>query len=127
MHAAAKIQVKPGMTAVVVGAGVIGLLVVEVLKYRGCATVIAADKDDARLAIAAAVGADVAVNVDRTDLRATVLAATGGLGADCALEAVGLGKTIAGAIGTLKRGGHLVLIGNISPSVELPLQEIVTN
>jgi L-iditol 2-dehydrogenase len=127
VHAVGRIKVKPDSTAIVVGVGTIGLLLVEVLKYRGCAEVVAVDRDAARLKLAAEVGADVTVNIDEQEPRKVVLALTDDRGADYGFEAVGIGKAITAAILTLKRGGELVLIGNISPMAEFPLQEIVTN
>ena len=51
---------------------------------------------------------------------------TGGRGADVAFEVVGHGDTVANAIRSLRKGGTVVLIGNLSPTVELPLQSVVT-
>jgi L-iditol 2-dehydrogenase len=51
---------------------------------------------------------------------------TGGKGADASFEVVGHGETVSAAIGSLRKGGTAVLIGNLSPKVELPLQEVVT-
>jgi L-iditol 2-dehydrogenase len=51
---------------------------------------------------------------------------TGGRGADVALEAVGRTETVQAAIRGVRKGGTVVVIGNLSPRVELPLQELVT-
>jgi L-iditol 2-dehydrogenase len=47
-------------------------------------------------------------------------------GADVAVEAVGVAASIQDAIAALRKGGHLTLIGNLAPSVEFPLQSVVT-
>jgi L-iditol 2-dehydrogenase len=51
---------------------------------------------------------------------------TGGRGADVAFEVVGHGDTVATAIRSVRKGGTVVIIGNLSPTVELPLQSVVT-
>lgn len=126
-HAVRKLGIEKGSVAVVVGVGIIGQLAVQVLKHYGCKTVIAVDKDAWRLGVAQSLGADFVVNVDAEDPQSVVRRLTRDRGADYAVEAVGMSPTIATAISTLTTGGRLVLIGNISPSVEIPLQEIVTN
>jgi len=55
-----------------------------------------------------------------------VVAATDGRGADVAFEAVGAANPIATAIESLRKGGALTLIGNVTPKVEVDLQAIVT-
>ena len=55
-----------------------------------------------------------------------VKAATGGRGADVVLEAVGTGPSVQTAIACVRRGGTVTLVGNVQPSVELPLQDVVT-
>ena len=60
------------------------------------------------------------------DVSAEVKRLTGGQGADVAVEVVGASKTIETAIQSLRKGGHLTLVGNLAPRVELPLQAIVT-
>jgi L-iditol 2-dehydrogenase len=51
---------------------------------------------------------------------------TGGRGADVAFEVVGVGDTVAHAVRSVRKGGTVVLVGNLSPNVDLPLQEVVT-
>jgi len=51
---------------------------------------------------------------------------TNGLGVDVALEAVGSTPTVKTAIESVRRGGTVTLIGNIAPSVEIPLQIVVS-
>ena len=55
-----------------------------------------------------------------------ILSQTGGFGADVVLEAVGRNETIATAIDSVRKGGTVTLIGNITPKVELPLQKVVS-
>jgi len=57
---------------------------------------------------------------------AQVLDLTAGEGLDLAVEAVGRNQTVGAAIGSVRKGGTVVLVGNISPEVTLPLQKVVT-
>ncbi|MBN1994457.1 MAG: galactitol-1-phosphate 5-dehydrogenase [Anaerolineae bacterium] len=126
VHAVSRVPVSLDDTAVVVGAGMIGLLVIQVLKIAGCGRVIAVDLDIHRLQLARQLGADEALRPDRDDVIGEVRRLTGGLGADLAFEVVGLASTVKLAVQSLKKGGVLALVGNLLPQVELPLQTVVT-
>ena len=60
------------------------------------------------------------------DVPAAVAGLTGGRGADVAFEVAGVGDTVANAIRSVRKGGTVVLIGNLAPAVDLPLQSVVT-
>jgi L-iditol 2-dehydrogenase len=127
VHAVRRAGVKAGSTAVVVGTGMIGLLVVQALRWAGASCVIAVDVAENRLALARRFGADPALNPRTDQVVAEVMRLTGGLGADVALECVGATATVNLAIGVLKRGGTAVLVGNLSPTTaDFPLQAVVT-
>jgi len=113
-------------TAVVVGCGMIGLFVVQVLRARGCGTVLAVDLDDERLQLAMELGADAAYNPTRDNIRREVEKLSDGRGADVAFEVVGITETVKTAIESVRRGATVCLVGNLSPSAELPLQAVVT-
>ena len=125
-HAVRRTSVALNDTAVVVGAGMIGLLVIESLRIAGCGKIIAVDIDADRLSLARKLGADAAVNTTNCDAVAEVLKLTQGRGADIAFEAVGITSAIQTATASLRKGGSLTLVGNISPKVEVALQSIVT-
>ncbi len=57
---------------------------------------------------------------------AQVLQLTGGVGVDVVIEAVGRNETVKASIESVRKGGTVVLVGNISPEVTLPLQKVVT-
>jgi L-iditol 2-dehydrogenase len=103
----------------------IGLLVVQCLRVAGCGRIIAVDLDERRLKLACKLGADEGLRAD-ADATAAILQRTGGRGADVAMEAVGISPTVQLAVASLRRGGQLTLVGNLSPKVELPLQAVVT-
>lgn len=111
--------------ALVVGAGLIGLLVIQALKARGWSHVTAVDLDPARLELACALGASEAHDA-RTDNLAESLRTRHGDGFGCAFEVVGAAAPVDLAIRTTRKGGTIVLVGNLQPSVPFPLQEVVT-
>ena len=126
LHAVALAGDFAGKTVAVVGTGVIGLLVVQALRVAGAGRVLAVDLDPKRLEIARGFGADATFLADDEEVERRVFAATGGRGADAVIEAVGVSAAIRTAIGCARRGGRIVLIGNITPTVEIPLQVVVT-
>jgi len=125
-HAVKRTPLSINDTAVVVGSGMIGLLIVQTLRAIGCEKIIAVDLDQSRLDMACRLGADAGLKSDSCDVLQEVLKLTGNRGADIAFEAVGITPTIKTAVTTLRKGGSLILVGNLSPTVEMPLQTIVT-
>lgn len=126
VHAVGLTPVKLADTAVVAGSGMIGVLVIQALRLAGCGRIIAVDIDDAKLKLAKELGADEGLNPRKCDAPAAVASLTDGRGADVAVEAVGATEPIKTALASLRKGGALTLVGNITPSVELPLQPVVT-
>ncbi len=126
VHAAERTPVRMGDASLVVGAGTIGLLAVQALKARGCGLIIAADVAPERLALAAKLGADVTIDTGRQDARAEARRLTDGRGVDIAIEAVGIAAAVRTALDCLRKGGSLTLVGNVSPSIDFPLQAVVT-
>ncbi|MEM7313529.1 MAG: galactitol-1-phosphate 5-dehydrogenase [Planctomycetota bacterium] len=126
IHAANITPIQLGDTAVVVGSGMIGLLVVQAARLAGCSTVIAVDLDDAKLKIAKSLGADATLNAKNDDVVAEVMKLTGGKGADVSFEVVGATPTVNAAIECTRRGGAITLVGNLAPTVDFPLQAVVT-
>lgn len=127
VHAAGRLPIRLGDAAVVVGAGVIGLLAIQVLRAAGCGRIVAVDLDQSRLRLALRLGADAAVDAGRsTDAQADIRRHTGPRGAELVVDAVGTAASLATALGALAKGGHAALIGNVQPSVALPLQAVVT-
>lgn len=125
-HAVELCPVSWNDTALVVGSGMIGLFVIQVLRARGCGTIIAVDMDDDKLLLAKQLGADFGLNPKKDDIRKEVEALTGGRGADVAFEVVGISETVNTAIASVRKGATVTLVGNLSPAVELPLQAVVT-
>ncbi len=112
--------------AVVVGAGLIGLLIVQALRARGWSEVIAVDLDDNRLALAETLGATRTFHAKEEGLAARLREICGGDGAGVSFEVVGAGAPVDLAIRCVRKGGTVVLVGNLQASVPFPLQEVVT-
>jgi len=126
IHAVQRVRLAPNATAVVVGAGMIGLFVIQALRWAGATRIIAVDLADNRLALARELGATDTLRSDCCDVPAEVARLTGGLGADVALEVVGVSATLNLALASVRRGGSVVLIGNLAAKTDFPLQSVVT-
>jgi len=126
VHAVSRTPVRLGNTAVVVGAGIIGLLVVQALRLAGCGTIVAVDLIDERLGLARQLGADSGLNAGSCNIADTVAGITNGYGADHVVEAVGQTTALETAISCAGKGGTVTLVGNLNPKIDLPLQSVVT-
>ncbi len=126
VHAARITNIKPGSTAVVVGAGMIGLLAIQAFRVFGCTRIVAVDLEQERLDVARTLGADEVLLAKDPELLAKLQAENDGQGADIAVEVVGAQASIHTAIDSVRRGGTVTLVGNLAPKVEMPLQKIVT-
>lgn len=113
-------------SVVVVGAGMIGLFVIQLLKVAGCGQIIAVDLDEDKLVLAAKLGATHCFVSQVPGLNQEILELTNGRGADQAYEAVGISETVQLAIANVRKGGTVTLLGNLSPQIEFPLQSVVT-
>ena len=113
-------------TAVVVGSGMIGLLVIQALRASGCGRIIASDLEKEKLELASRMGADHTVAAGEGDAAEEVRHLTGGKGADVVFDAVGKAAAVKTAVGCVRKGGSLTLIGNLDAAVDLPLQRVVT-
>ena len=125
-HAATITPIAPGDSIIVVGAGLIGLLLIQILRTSTPGILIALDIDPSRRDAALQFGADAAFDPMAPDSPDRVRALTSGRGADHAFEAVGATAPIRTAIDLTRKGGTVTLIGNVSPTIELPLQSVVT-
>jgi L-iditol 2-dehydrogenase len=126
LHAVAVSKLEGGETALVIGAGMIGLLTLQAARAAGCSRVFVADIDATRLKSASELGADETILASGAELTRGILQLTEGRGVDVVLEAVGRNETIAASIDCVRKGGTVTLIGNITPQVNLPLQKVVS-
>jgi L-iditol 2-dehydrogenase len=126
LHAVGRMTISLNDTAVVVGAGMIGLLVVQALRAAGCGKIIAIDIEAEKLDLARQLGADAVLDSNQTDVLSKIDQLTNKRGADVVIEAVGITATVQTALASVRKGGALTVIGNLSPTVEIPLQRLVS-
>jgi L-iditol 2-dehydrogenase len=113
-------------TVLVIGAGMVGMFVIQLLKIRGCKKVIAIDPEADRLEKAKQCGADFTFSPDDPGMKEQVQSKTEGRGVDVVFEVVGVTATLQMGIDLMRKGGTMTVIGNVTPTVELPLQAIVS-
>ncbi|CAN3127406.1 zinc-dependent alcohol dehydrogenase family protein [Mycobacterium sp. smrl_JER01] len=116
--------VGPGDVVAIVGAGPIGLAAVLTAKLYSPSHIVVIDVADARLDAARKFGADTTVNSATQNARAVIDELTGGLGADVAMEAVGLPETFEESVRLVRPGGHVANIGVHGAPATLHLEQI---
>lgn len=126
LHAIHQSGIQLGDSAAVVGAGMIGLFLGQLLALSNPAPLFAIDIDDSKLEMAKKFGAQVILNSNKDKLTTEVLARTNNHGVDHVFEAVGISPTVNNAIEIVRKGGKVVLVGNLSPTIDFPLQSVVT-
>ncbi len=126
MHAINLTPLKMMDTVLVVGAGIIGLFLVQVLKKSNAGKVLVIDPDDQKLEMAKRFGAHHTFNAKDSNIREAILSLTYNRGADIAFEAVGITESVNTAIRNVRKGGRVTLVGNLSSMVDFPLQDVVT-
>lgn len=114
-----------GQTVAVTGCGPIGLMAIAVAKACGSSMVFATEVNPHRRALALRMGADEALDPASTDVVERVRAATGGAGADVALEMSGHPTAIQQALQMLRAGGRASLLGIPAQPVVLDLVNLV--
>jgi alcohol dehydrogenase len=117
-------RVEPGDTVAIVGAGPIGLAVVLTAQLFTPAHIVAIDVDEGRLARARELGADVTINNGSGAALAAVMQLTDGLGADVAIEAVGLPETFELCTELVRLGGRVANVGVHGHSATLHLETL---
>ena len=115
---------KPGMTAVVAGAGTIGLATIESLKAMGAAKVIVVQRKSVRQEYALNSGADVLIDPADGDVPEAIKAATGGYGADIAFECTGAEACLHQLLSGVHAGGTVVITSIWEKPVTLDLNEV---
>src|SRR5688572_3149759 len=117
-------RVEPGDTVAIVGAGPIGLAAILTAKLYTPGKIVAIDLADARLEKALEFGADVAVNNGSEDAVGRVMELTGGLGADVAIEAVGVPETFELCAELIRPGGRVANVGVHGCAATLHLERL---
>lgn len=126
LHAIRRRRVEINDTALVIGCGMIGLTLLQLVRLAGYGRIIAVDTQADRLGQARQLGADHTIDASKEGAAGRVLALTGGQGADQVFEAVGVAATVRLAIEAVRKGGGVTLVGNVTPEVPFGLQRVVT-
>ena len=108
------VGIKAGESVLIVGAGPIGLLLMQLVRNCGASMIIQTDLEDYRLEKALELGADHVINVRKEDPIKVIKELTGGYGVDVAIEAVGSPKAITQAVEAVRKGGRVNIFG-VSP------------
>jgi alcohol dehydrogenase len=117
-------KIEPGGTVAIVGSGPIGLAALLTAQFYSPAMIIMIDLDDNRLEVAKRFGATHAINSRDGKAIETVMALTGGVGVDTAIEAVGIPATFELCEGLIAPGGTIANIGVHGTKVELHLERL---
>ncbi|MBM3335136.1 galactitol-1-phosphate 5-dehydrogenase [Candidatus Sumerlaeota bacterium] len=125
LHAANRVALSPTDRIVVIGAGTIGLLLMQAVRMRGVRKVIVSDINSFRLNLARQLGADVIVNPSESNLGDVVFRETEGRGANVTFDAVGYARTFESALVITKTGGSVVAIGNLEKTATINIQDLV--
>ena len=116
--------IEPGDRVALIGCGPTGLMTLDIALLKGPATIVALDKLDYRLDVAARKGATT-INVTSEGWREEALALTGGRGFDKVIEVVGLGETLQMALDLVRPGGTVAAIGvYCEPTFNLNLADV---
>ncbi|BEM07352.1 alcohol dehydrogenase (plasmid) [Serratia marcescens] len=118
------VDVKPGDTVAIVGAGPVGMGCLLTAQLYSPSQIIVIDMDDNRLDLAKELGATHVVNSAKEDAIERVLALTDGRGVDCAIEAVGIEATWNVCQHVVKEGGHLANVGVHGKPVSFALEKL---
>ncbi len=119
-----KAEIRAGETVLVAGGGPIGLMTTHLLASMG-ARVLVSEPEDQRRQLAKLLGAKEALDPGQTVVPQFVRDFTGGLGADVAIECVGISATVRDALSSVRRGGRVVFAGNAVDEVTLDMRDIV--
>ena len=125
-HAVNITPISFGDTSVVVGAGMIGLFIIQILKAFGSSQIIAIDLEQEKLDLAKQLGADVCYQANECDLPAEIMKITNNRGVDIGFEAVGVSQSVQTAVASVRKGATVTIVGNLTQTIQLPLQSIVT-
>jgi S-(hydroxymethyl)glutathione dehydrogenase/alcohol dehydrogenase len=121
-----KAKARPGDSVAVVGAGGVGLNVIQGAVLANATKIVAIDILDNKLELAKVFGATHVINASKEDPLKKALEITDGIGVDYAFEAVGSAETTQTAYQLIRRGGSVVIVGvpDLDAKLTLPLAEI---
>ncbi len=110
-----RVNIQSGDCVVILGAGPMGLIMLQLARLSGASKIIITDVVGTRLKKATRLGADFTINSKEKDVCKEIITLTEGIGADIVIEAVGSSKTVEKAISFARRGGGVNILGVSSP------------
>jgi len=113
-----RVNIQSGDCVVILGAGPMGLIMLQLARLSGASKIIITDIVEARLKKATLLGADFTINSKEKDVCKEIIALTEGIGADVVIEAVGSSETVEEAISLVRRGGRVNIFG-VSPPEDI--------
>jgi (R,R)-butanediol dehydrogenase/meso-butanediol dehydrogenase/diacetyl reductase len=125
LHAVRNSGVRIGESAVVFGAGPIGLATITMLRAAGVTKVISVEVAKARKQLAEQAGASIVIDGAREDLVEAIRAAAGGLGPDVAFECAGIPAVLTTALHAVKRTGTVVNVAIWGAPTQIHMNDLV--
>ena len=120
-HALRRTPIRTGESVVVLGAGPIGLLALQLARIAGAGSVVVIEPEHSRAELARTLGATDVLDPDQPDLEERIKSHCGAVGADLVLECAGVPSTIQRAVDLVRRGGRVGLVGLASqPATIIP-------
>lgn len=119
LHAIRRAKICLGETMFIFGAGIIGLIALQLAKQNGVQTLIISDRSEERLTLAKKLGADHVLNPDKIDVEEKVFELTAGKGAEIVLEAVGHTAILPQAFKLAAIGGRVICVGILEQEVPM--------
>lgn len=126
-HAVKLSRIQPGQTALVFGAGPIGLVTTAALRAVGVEEIVVVEPAAVRKAKAPGAGADHVLDPTTTDVRAEVLELTKGRGADVSFECAGIDAALKSAILSTRAGGTVVNVAIWGHEAQVSMNDLVFN
>ncbi len=124
VHLAKRANLKSGETALIIGAGPLGLVTIQAARALG-ARAISVEISPMKRALAGKLGSDLVLNPQETDVRQAVLRQTEGIGVDVAFECVGHPQTMETAVELTRRGGRIVVVGFSSSPLPITANRLI--
>jgi L-iditol 2-dehydrogenase len=115
LHGMDRLDVRSGSTVLVLGAGLLGLMLIRLARLVGAGWIAVTEPDEKRRADACAFGADAAIDPRGEGWRESVLSASAGEGYDYVIDAVGAAATLETAVSLAARGGRILVFGVAPP------------
>jgi L-iditol 2-dehydrogenase len=124
VSAGRKADIQKGQSVAIVGAGVIGLIIVLMVRQKSPSKIFIIDKNVRKLELAQRLGG-IAINFTKENAIERILHDTNQKGADISIEAVGTSESVKTAMYAIKNGGRVIWVGNSQKNIDLNMQDVV--